>query len=99
MFLPAFFPSVVRRFIATLFCGLLVVTGLVTCGDVAHAITAPELRGQRAVQDITADMHGWPEPVWSQKHDTDACFERMVQQFVDATPRTPGTGGVKLAMG
>ena len=58
MFLPAFFPSVVRRFIATLFCGLLVVTGLVTCGDVAHAITAPELRGQRAVQDITADMHG-----------------------------------------
>ena len=48
---------------------------------------------------ITADMHGWPEPVWSRKHDTDACFERMVQQFVDATPRTPGTGGVKLAMG
>ena len=24
----------------------------------AFAITAPELRGQRAVQDITADMHG-----------------------------------------
>ena len=24
----------------------------------AYAITAPELRGQRAVQDITADMHG-----------------------------------------
>ena len=48
---------------------------------------------------ITADMHGWPEPVWSQKYDTDACFERMVQQFVDATPRSADEGGVKLAMG
>ena len=48
---------------------------------------------------ITADMHGWPEPVWSQKHDTDACFERMVQQFVNATPRSTEEGGTKLAMG
>jgi RHH-type proline utilization regulon transcriptional repressor/proline dehydrogenase/delta 1-pyrroline-5-carboxylate dehydrogenase len=48
---------------------------------------------------ITADMHGWPEPVWSQKHDTDACFERMVQQFVNATPRSTDEGGTKLAMG
>ena len=27
---------------------------------VAEAITAPELRGQRAVQDISQDMHGRP---------------------------------------
>ena len=58
MVLSAFFRSLSSRFIASLLCGLLVVTGLVVGGDAADAITAPELRGQRAVQDITADMHG-----------------------------------------
>ena len=58
MILSAFFRSVSRRFLSSLFCGLLVVTGLVVGVDAADAITAPELRGQRAVQDITADMHG-----------------------------------------
>ncbi len=58
MVLSAFFPSFFRRFVAPLVCGLLMVTGLLAGGDAAAAITAPELRGQRAVQDITADMHG-----------------------------------------
>ena len=58
MVLSAFFPSFFRRFVAPLICGLLMVTGLLAGGDAAAAITAPELRGQRAVQDITADMHG-----------------------------------------
>ncbi len=48
---------------------------------------------------IHADMEGWPEPVWGRKSDTDACFERMVDSFIDATPRTPGEAGVKLALG
>ena len=58
MVLPARLPSVVRRLIASMFCGLLVLTGLLINDAQAQAITAPELRGQRAVQDISADMHG-----------------------------------------
>ena len=43
---------------APLLAALLVaVTSLLWTGS-AEAITAPELRGQRAVQEITADMHG-----------------------------------------
>ena len=51
-------------------------------------------------ETIKAEMHGWPSPVWNQKWQTDACFERMVDIFLDATPRAgaPG-GGVKLALG
>lgn len=52
------FSSFVRRVTATLFCSLLVAVGFVVHVGSAEAITAPELRGQRAVQDITADMHG-----------------------------------------
>jgi len=48
---------------------------------------------------IHADMHGWPEPVWGRKSDTDACFERMVDLFIAATPRTKDEAGVKLALG
>ena len=58
MVLSALLSSVLRRLMATMFCGLLVLTGLLTNGAQAQAITAPELRGQRAVQDISADMHG-----------------------------------------
>jgi RHH-type proline utilization regulon transcriptional repressor/proline dehydrogenase/delta 1-pyrroline-5-carboxylate dehydrogenase len=42
---------------------------------------------------------GWPVPVWSRKVDTDACFERMTRQFVDAIPTNKGDGGIKLALG
>jgi RHH-type proline utilization regulon transcriptional repressor/proline dehydrogenase/delta 1-pyrroline-5-carboxylate dehydrogenase len=48
---------------------------------------------------IHAEMMGWPIPVWTRKADTDACFERMTQQFVDALPRTRQDGGIKLALG
>jgi len=50
-------------------------------------------------ETIHAEYMGWPVPVWSRKQDTDACFERMTKQFIEATPRTTGEGGVKLAIG
>ncbi len=40
---------------------------------------------------INAEARGWPVPVWTTKRDTDACFERMAEIFLDATPRG-GTG-------
>ncbi|MBN2580669.1 MAG: proline dehydrogenase family protein [Pirellulales bacterium] len=48
---------------------------------------------------IRAEQMGWPVQVWTEKHQTDACFERMAGKFVAALPRQPGEGGVKLALG
>ena len=48
---------------------------------------------------IHAERMGWPVPVWTDKRATDACFERMAAMFVEAIPRRPGEGGVKLALG
>ncbi len=48
---------------------------------------------------IHAQEHGWPIPVWTDKPATDACFERMAAQILDATPRQSGEGGVRLALG
>ncbi len=48
---------------------------------------------------IHAQEQGWPCPVWTTKRESDACFERMAQRFVQATPRTASGGGVKLALG
>lgn len=50
-------------------------------------------------ETIKSDMHGWPCPVWASKWQTDACFERMVQVYLDSTPRSASEGGVKLALG
>ncbi|TVQ33720.1 MAG: aldehyde dehydrogenase family protein [Phycisphaeraceae bacterium] len=50
-------------------------------------------------ETIHAEQQGWPCPVWSQKRDTDACFERMSEIFLDAAPRKAGEPGVKLALG
>ncbi len=50
-------------------------------------------------ETIHAEQNGWPVPVWSRKSETDACFERMTDALVEAIPRDPGEGGVKLAMG
>jgi len=50
-------------------------------------------------ETIHAEQMGWPVPVWSRKADTDACFERMTRQFVDAIPTNKGEGGIKLALG
>jgi RHH-type proline utilization regulon transcriptional repressor/proline dehydrogenase/delta 1-pyrroline-5-carboxylate dehydrogenase len=50
-------------------------------------------------ETIYAEQMGWPVPVWSRKVDTDACFERMTQQFVDAIPTNKDQGGIKLALG
>lgn len=48
---------------------------------------------------IRAEEMGWPCPVWNEKWQTDACFEEMVDIFLDAMPRTKDEGGVKLALG
>ncbi|MCC6321220.1 MAG: proline dehydrogenase family protein [Phycisphaerales bacterium] len=50
-------------------------------------------------QVIHAEQQGWPCPVWPTKRQTDACFERMTDIYLDAAPRTSGSGGVKLALG
>ncbi|CAE7348479.1 rocA [Symbiodinium necroappetens] len=50
-------------------------------------------------ETIHAEEMGWPCPVWSAKHETDACFERMAEVFLDSTPREANEGGVKLALG
>ncbi|MBL8876307.1 MAG: proline dehydrogenase family protein [Phycisphaerae bacterium] len=53
-------------------------------------------------ETIKSDLLGWPCPVWPQKWQTDACFERMTDIFLDAMPRTRADvsgGGIKLALG
>lgn len=50
-------------------------------------------------ETIHAEQMGWPCPVWNEKWETDRCFEEMVEVFLDACPRQPGQGGVKLALG
>jgi uncharacterized protein YjbI with pentapeptide repeats len=47
-----------RQFIRSLLCGLLAVLALLVWQPAAEAITAPELRGQRSLQDLQPDMHG-----------------------------------------
>ncbi len=48
---------------------------------------------------VNAEQMGWPIPVWTEKRQTDACFERMAERFVAAMPRRADQGGVKLALG
>ncbi|MEO0483226.1 MAG: proline dehydrogenase family protein [Planctomycetota bacterium] len=50
-------------------------------------------------ETIHAEEMGWPCPVWNEKWQTDACFERMAETFIKATPRKAGQGGIKLALG
>lgn len=50
-------------------------------------------------ETINAERMGWPVPVWSDKRLTDACFERMATQLVDAIPTNKGEGGITLALG
>jgi len=48
---------------------------------------------------VHAEQMNWPVPVWTKKRQTDACFERMAERFVEAMPRRADQGGVKLALG
>ncbi len=50
-------------------------------------------------ETVHAEEMGWPVPVWSRKRHTDACFERMAELLIDATPRAAGEGGTHLALG
>ncbi|UCD74850.1 MAG: proline dehydrogenase family protein [Phycisphaerales bacterium] len=46
-----------------------------------------------------AERTGQPVPVWTLKSDSDACFERVAARLVDAIPKSPDEGGIKLALG
>ena len=50
-------------------------------------------------ETIKAEQMGWPTPVWPVKWQTDACYERMIEVFLDACPRPGAKSGVKLALG
>ena len=50
-------------------------------------------------ETIHAEELGWPCPVWGEKWETDRNFEAMAELLLDACPRKPGEGGVKLALG
>ena len=50
-------------------------------------------------ETILAEQRGWPVPVWSRKHHSDANFERMATLFIENIPRSVGEGGTKLALG
>ncbi len=68
--------------------------------DVGRVVTVRLVKGAYwDYETIVAEMRDWPCPVWGRKRETDACFERMVETLLDATPREQGQGGVKLALG
>ncbi len=48
---------------------------------------------------MQAEQKGWPVPVWTDKRESDACFERLEEKFIAAMPRQADQGGVKLALG
>jgi len=48
---------------------------------------------------VRARQENWPVPVWTDKRQTDACFEEMAAMLVAAAPPGPGQGGIKLAIG
>ncbi len=35
---------------------------------------------------IHAAQHGWPAPVWTEKADSDRCFERLSRRLIDSFP-------------
>jgi len=35
-------------------------------------------------ESVLAGQRGWEAPVWSEKHESDACFERLTRRLVDA---------------
>ncbi|MBX3405882.1 MAG: proline dehydrogenase family protein [Phycisphaeraceae bacterium] len=81
-----------------------------------HVVTVRLVKG--AYWDyhvIHSEQMGWPCPVWPTKPETDACFERMAEIYLDHAPTLPAQsgspspppapsgrgseGGVKLALG
>ena len=63
-------------------------------------VTVRLIKGAYWDQEVMlAEQKGWPVPVWTEKRDSDACFERLQERFIAALPRRPGEGGVKLALG
>ena len=46
-----------------------------------------------------AELSGWPCPLWTDKRQTDATFERVADQLLAACPREVTRGGIKLALG
>ena len=50
-------------------------------------------------ETIHAELMNWPAPVWTTKPQTDACFERLTNLFLEHTPRSQNDPGIKLALG
>lgn len=48
---------------------------------------------------VRARQENWPMPVWTDKRQTDACFEEMAAMLLAAAPPGPDRGGIKLAVG
>lgn len=70
--------------------------------DAGRVITVRLVKGAYWDYEVAhAQSQGWPVPVWMDKHQTDACFEAMTKQFIDACPRNNEAhkGGIKLALG
>ena len=38
-------------------------------------------------EQIEAAQHGWEAPVWTEKVDTDRCYERLTRRLIDAFPQ------------
>ena len=67
---------------------------------VGRLVTVRLIKGAYWDQEvIRAEQQGWPVPVWTDKRQTDACFERMTERFIAASPRRSGEPGVRLALG
>jgi len=50
-------------------------------------------------ETLHAAMQNWPAPVWRDKGETDACFERITAMLIAQTPLDKDTGGIMLALG
>jgi proline dehydrogenase len=35
-------------------------------------------------ENVIASQRGWEAPVWTEKHESDACFERLTRRLIDA---------------
>ncbi len=63
-------------------------------------ITIRLVKGAYYDQEVCIAMEqGKQSPVWSHKHETDACFERVAGMLIDAIPGDRRDGGVSLALG
>jgi RHH-type proline utilization regulon transcriptional repressor/proline dehydrogenase/delta 1-pyrroline-5-carboxylate dehydrogenase len=65
-----------------------------------RVVTVRLIKGAYWDQEVaSAELAGWPCPVWTDKRATDASFERAADRLIAACPRAVGDSGIKLAIG